>query len=203
MTRSRQQNRAQQSTGLSPITLYAILGIQFLVLLGLLFMFNGRVSNLAAEQAILVSELKQIRASGSARAPSSTRHLSFAPGPRGILFGGVTGAPGDGNVALSTAMTGMLTALNVRAADQSETDALVVSGEVTRTPTEDAEQIRIIWALTKQDGSQLGQVVQNNKMPLGRFDQPWGDDAIFAASGAREGLVRLFEHEGALTRVSK
>jgi len=40
MTRSRQQNRAQQSTGLSPITLYAILGIQFLVLLGLLFMFK-------------------------------------------------------------------------------------------------------------------------------------------------------------------
>jgi len=58
------------------------------------------------------------------------------------LFGGVTGAPGDGNVALSTAMTGMLTALNVRAADQSETDALVVSGEVTRTPTEDARSFR-------------------------------------------------------------
>jgi hypothetical protein len=69
---------------------------------------------------------------------------------------------------------------------------LVVECEVTLTPTKaDKQHVKIVWRVRRADGAEIGTVGQENDIPKGLLDGPWGDLAYTVALAAGEGLMQL------------
>jgi hypothetical protein len=108
----------------------------------------------------------------------------------------VTGAPGDGGRSLTRAMEQALRqARVVLAKPGSGAPSFVLTGTVTLSPADSSKQqrVRIGWALLRGDGSEIGQVSQENAVPAGSLDGAWGDIAYAVATAAAPGVVALIE----------
>lgn len=111
--------------------------------------------------------------------------------PIRLAFLPVTGAPGDGDGALTRLMRARLTELGEQP-QASEKDAdFTVSGHVRVVPIGGGQdRVEIQWVLTDAQGRERGRVVQLNDVPAGSLDGYWGDiaDAVTrqAAPGVRE-----------------
>ena len=57
---------------------------------------------------------------------------------------------------------------------------------------------KITWFVEDASGTRIGQVVQENDVPTGQLDNNWGEDAFYAAQGARDGIMELLKSSGAL-----
>lgn len=107
----------------------------------------------------------------------------------------VTGAPGDGDTALTRmirtdlAQLGPLVQLTPDGAD------FIVTGKVTVTPLPGAQQqVEIAWTVTWPSGKVLGKVSQLNSVPAGTLDMYWGDVASAVAQEASGGINAVVEH---------
>ncbi len=105
----------------------------------------------------------------------------------------VTGAPGDGNASLTSAMRSALIDAGVELATE-DTAGLAVAGTVETTPPAGGEQnIRISWLVTAGGGESVGRITQESPVAANSLDQYWGDVAVFVAQGAAVGIVEILD----------
>jgi hypothetical protein len=109
----------------------------------------------------------------------------------------VEGAPGDGSRSLTRAMETALR--NARLAIDAKAErAWIVAGRVAvARPVSKQQRVQIVWELRKPDGEKVFEVKQENEVPAGQLDGPWGDIAWAVASAAAEAIVPLIEKAGA------
>ena len=125
--------------------------------------------------------------------------LAAAPeGPKSLVFRGVRGAPGDGDQALTREVSRLLNQSGATLSPQGTPNALYLTADVTRTRGQSGDLIKITWHVEDAAGERIGQVVQENEVPAGMLDAQWGEDAFYAAQGARDGIMKLLRTSGAL-----
>jgi hypothetical protein len=105
----------------------------------------------------------------------------------------ITGAPGDGAGSLSKAITTLLKRQDLTVLDDANAKAdLYLEVEVTIAPVKpDKQHVKILWRVRRVDGAEIGTVGQENDVPKGLLDGPWGDVAYSVAIAAADGLVQL------------
>lgn len=109
--------------------------------------------------------------------------------PAGVLVKDVTGAPGDGNVALTRQIRRHLTQVGEVVRDTPAGADFVVQGVVQFTPPEKGQQrIELQWIVSNMRGDELGRVVQLNDIEAGSLDHLWGDVALVVAQEAAGGV---------------
>lgn len=103
----------------------------------------------------------------------------------------VTGAPGDGNATLASALQRELSRQGIALVDKPGS-SYRVEGKVVMGQTADGKQpIQIDWRVKDPQGKSLGTVSQKNEIPPGSLDGPWGKVADAAAAAAAQGIIKL------------
>jgi len=144
---------------------------------------NDAVSHLAAASATQLVSLLQDDAPKEADIGGRTR----------LRLGAVTGATGDGNEALARAITEFLKRQDLVIVTDPQTDAdLVLEADVAIAQSKAGKQhVKIVWRLHRKDGAEIGTVGQENDVPSGLLDGPWGDVAYMVAVSAQDGIMEL------------
>jgi hypothetical protein len=131
-------------------------------------------------------------------ATASTRPTPAAapavPSPKmaGVVVAPVSGAPGDGQRSLATALKKRLYAGGVKLANGTTAGVYMVKGSVSMEDASAGKQsIRIDWVVLDPNGRKLGTVSQKNTIPKGSLNGPWGAVADAAAGAAAEKIVKL------------
>jgi hypothetical protein len=110
----------------------------------------------------------------------------------GIIVKPVTGAPGDGNVALRKAIISGLRSSDVKVTEDSRQASLTLTGSVSLQTIGDAsEEVLVTWRVQTLDGFEVGRATQANNIPKGKLDGPWGDEAKKIAEAALIGIKRI------------
>jgi len=107
----------------------------------------------------------------------------------------VTGAPGDGNLALTRQMRTMLSQFGPVVQDTAAGADFIVRGMVRLVPIAGGEErVEIQWSVATPGGDERGRVVQLNNVPAGSLNGYWGDVAAVvaqeAAGGVRDVILR-------------
>ena len=58
-------------------------------------------------------------------------------------------------------------------------------------PIAGKQHVKIVWHVRHGDGSEIGTVAQENDVPEGLLDGPWGDVAFTIAVAAQDGIMQL------------
>lgn len=118
---------------------------------------------------------------------------SAAPaGKFGTLVPAVVGAPGDGATSLTAAIQRQLSTNGIALAQAPGPTAYTVQGRVQMGPPSNGKQaIKIEWQVLDPAGKKVGTVSQNNVVPQGSLDGPWGRVAEAAAGAAAKGIIKL------------
>jgi hypothetical protein len=138
--------------------------------------------------------------SPSTRAPAAT---AAAPAPKVVkgpvtaMVSPVTGAPGDGMKSLTAAIKKRLYAKGVKLTSVQSENTYTVKGVVSLTDASGGKQsIRIDWQVLDPSGKKVGTVSQQNTIPKGSLNGPWGAIADAAAGAAADGIVKLLPKSG-------
>jgi hypothetical protein len=108
----------------------------------------------------------------------------------------VTGAPGDGDVALTRQMKAQLATLGPMLQENAEGADFIVQGNVRMVPIGGGQQrVEIQWAVNAANGDQRGKVVQLNEIPAGSLDHYWGDVAVVVATEAAGGVNEVIRRQ--------
>jgi hypothetical protein len=110
-----------------------------------------------------------------------------------LAIGGVAGAPGDGNKALARAVTELLKKqdLAIMTDPQAKADLVLDADVAVAKPKGGKQNVKIVWHVRRQDGGEIGTVGQENDIPAGLLDGPWGDVAYMVAVSAQDGILTL------------
>lgn len=140
------------------------------------------LDDLATSAAQAIAALVQDpAAAGAAAAPRPPLHVAA-----------VTGAPGDGGIALRRAMRRALGGAGFRLSDAPVAGALVIAGRVAvSAPQKGRQTAEITWAVRRSDGTELGRLSQKNAVPAGSLDGAWGPTARAIADAAVGGVRDL------------
>ena len=110
----------------------------------------------------------------------------------------VTGAPGDGDAALTRLMRANLSMRGEAVRDAPEGADFVVQGEVRVVPIAGGQdRVEIQWIVTQPSradtpgGAERGRVVQLNNVPAGSLNGVWGDVAQAVTEEASGGVRDL------------
>jgi hypothetical protein len=104
----------------------------------------------------------------------------------------VTGAPGDGQTALTSAIQRELSKNGLRLATIPDARSYKIEGKVALGQSRDGKQpIQIDWNVLDPSGKKLGTVSQKNEVPQGSLDGAWGKTADAAAAAAAQGIIKL------------
>jgi hypothetical protein len=115
-----------------------------------------------------------------------------AKGPVTTMVSPVTGAPGDGMKSLTAAIKKRLYAKGVKLTSIQSENTYTVKGVVRLTDASGGKQsIRIDWQVLDPSGKKVGTVSQQNTIPKGSLNGPWGAIADAAAGAAADGIVKL------------
>jgi hypothetical protein len=107
----------------------------------------------------------------------------------------VIGASGDGGHALSLAIAAALQRAGVALQEKpDDKPSYLLAGKVAIGAASAGHQdVKIVWALSRADGKEIGQVSQENAVPAGSLDGRWGDTAYDVAAAAVGGIVQLLQ----------
>jgi hypothetical protein len=138
-------------------------------------------------------------ASDASPAAPATTASTPAPAPSvaspraaGVVVAPVAGAPGDGQRSLTTALKKRLYAGGVKLANGTASGVYMVKGSVKLVDATGGKQsIRIDWLVLDPSGKKLGTVSQQNTIPKGSLNGPWGAIADAAAGAAADGIIKL------------
>jgi hypothetical protein len=145
-------------------------------------------SGSSSTSAISPSAATTTRAASTAASPSRAQ----APKATGVLVQPVTGAPGDGQRSLTIALKKRLYAGGVKLANGTAVNVYMVKGIVKLSDASGGKQsIRIDWQVVDPTGKKLGTVSQQNTIPRGSLNGPWGAIADAAAGAAADGIIKL------------
>jgi hypothetical protein len=111
-----------------------------------------------------------------------------------IAIGTIAGAPGDGSTSLATAVAAVLKRKELAIAAAGQKADLSIEAEISVAPAQSGKQhVKIVWHVRRADGAEIGTVGQENDVPKGMLDGPWGDVAYSVAIAAGDGLLQLVE----------
>jgi len=114
--------------------------------------------------------------------------------PTAILVGAIDGAPGDGAASLKRALEFVFRQSDIPVAGPDHDNALTLVGAIEMgRPAEGQQTVAIRWVMLLPDGSEIGDVRQQNAVPAGSLDRTWGDTALLVAEAAYDGIVALYE----------
>jgi hypothetical protein len=131
-------------------------------------------------------------ATTAAAATASAPARPAKAGPAKVLVGSVSGAPGDGRRSLPTALKKRLYKKGIKLANATSGRIYTVKGTVKLTSASGGkESIRISWQVFDPNGKALGTVTQQNTIPKGSLNGPWGAIADAAAGAAADGIIKL------------
>lgn len=130
-----------------------------------------------------------LSAQTTAAAPSANAGIPIAMVPP------VTGAPGDGQASLTSAMRRALEQAGVKLVESDDPTAYTVRGSVQLGSAEGGQQpITIRWLVVDPNGKTMEKaVVQRNKVPEGSLDGTWGQVAELAAGEAARSVAKLIK----------
>ena len=151
----------------------------------------SRTLGQAAQDAVpkIVALMMSIRATRDRADPNSLMHRIAK-----IYVPDVTGAPGDGNQALTKQIRARLAEIGPLVQRSPENADFIVKGTVTISPLpKGQQQVEIAWTVTRPSGVVTGKVSQLNAVPAGTLDQYWGDVALVVAQEAAGGIDRVVE----------
>jgi Mrp family chromosome partitioning ATPase len=103
----------------------------------------------------------------------------------------VTGAPGDGSTALSSALQRELSRQGVTLANRPGASYRIEGKVALGAPSDGKQTIQIDWLVRDPQGRSLGTVSQKNDIPEGSLDNAWGSTADAAAGAAAQGILKL------------
>jgi len=127
-------------------------------------------------------------AAPSAPPPAEPDESKQAP----LAYIAVTGAPGDGEQALTSALAKRLTADGIKQATALAANVYSVEGIVKIAAAKAGRQaVRIDWTIYSPDGTTLGGVSQTKLVRKGLLDRKWGAAADAAARAAAVEIVKL------------
>ena len=130
--------------------------------------------------------------SAATSAAASRSTTQTAPKPSGVLVQPVSGAPGDGRRSLTTAIKKQLNRKGVKLVSGGATNVYTVRGIVKLSNAGSGkETIQIDWQVLDPRGKRLGTVSQQNTIPKGSLNGPWGAIADAAAGAAADKIVKL------------
>lgn len=128
----------------------------------------------------------------AAGGPATTTGSIARDGGVTAIVPSVVGAPGDGSVALTSAIQRELTRSGVALTESASANTYKVEGKVIVGQGQNGKQpIQIDWDVKDPKGKKLGTVSQKNEIPQGSLDGSWGKTADAAASAAAQGIVKL------------
>lgn len=132
-------------------------------------------------------------ATAATGAAASRSQSASAAKPSGVIVGSVTGAPGDGSRALPSSLKKQLRGAGVKVVNRGS-NVYTVKGTVRLTNAGATKQkIRIDWRVLEPNGKAKGTVSQENTIPKGSLNGPWGAIADAAAGAAVPGIKRLVQ----------
>jgi hypothetical protein len=105
----------------------------------------------------------------------------------------LSGAPGDGNDSLAASMAAVLKRADIDLVDATGKPDLDVDGAVSIETKGTQQHVKIVWRVSRAGGAQIGTVGQENDLPRGRLDGPWGDIAFNVALAAGGGIMQLVD----------
>jgi uncharacterized lipoprotein YmbA len=103
----------------------------------------------------------------------------------------VSGAPGDGSTALSSALQRELSRQGVTLANRPGASYRIEGKVALGAPADGKQTIQIDWLVRDPQGRSLGTVSQKNDIPEGSLDSTWGGTADAAAGAAAQGILKL------------
>ena len=117
----------------------------------------------------------------------------------GIWVGPVRGAPGDGNTALRRALRLALKGQGQTLHDTAPEAAARILGRVNLSEVnETTENIAIVWEVLRPDGTTVGKASQENAIPKGSLNGPWGQVAAYATAAVVSAVIELTDRIGAV-----
>ena len=112
----------------------------------------------------------------------------------------VTGAPGDGNQALTRQLRARLDGYGLVLQPASAGADFEVRGDVSLAPEPKGRQrIEIVWTVLNGKGDERGKVVQLNEIPAGSLDHYWGDVAVVVGAEAAGGIADVIAKQSGRT----
>jgi hypothetical protein len=109
--------------------------------------------------------------------------------PARVQVPDVTGAPGDGNLALTRQMRVLLAKFGPVVQNTATGADFIVRGTVKLVPIAgDQQRVEIQWSVATPAGDERGRVVQLNNVPAGSLNGYWGDIATAVAQEAAGGV---------------
>ena len=113
-----------------------------------------------------------------------------------LLVGTIEGGPGDGGEALAKSIAEILKKQDLAIITDPHAEAdLILTAEITVARAKAGKQnVKIVWHLRRKDGGEIGTVGQENDVPAGLLDGPWGDVAYMIAVSAQDGIMQLVSH---------
>jgi len=114
----------------------------------------------------------------------------------GLWLDEVTGAPGNGNAALTQAIYTDLKSHELPFALTPGLASHYIQGVVdvaVRSATQ--EHVTIVWVVSNAEGDEIGRVSQRNDIVRGSLHGDWGETAVYAAHGGLEGVLAILERD--------
>ncbi len=114
--------------------------------------------------------------------------------PPRLYFAGVSGAPGDGNAALTRLMRARLPTLGDILVDGERDADFTIRCEIKTAPgAGKTTRVEIQWIVTDARNREVGRVLQLNEVPVGSLDSYWGEVAQVVTAEAAGGLQEVVE----------
>lgn len=125
--------------------------------------------------------------------PAPATPASAPAQPQALVVLPLEDAPGDGAISLQLALRRALRSSGYAVSDQVGANDVLILGDVTLRDLDDTwQEFTVTWfVVAAEDGADLGQIDQQNRVPAGSLDGPWGATAQAIASGAAEGIADL------------
>ncbi len=113
-------------------------------------------------------------------------------GGKTISLAAISGAPGDGNIALAVALKSSLAKLGYKIAPRGQKASYKITGEVYIGPPANGKQeLAIDWKVSDIARRQLGIINQRNRITARALDKSWGKTASRAAAAAASNIAKL------------
>lgn len=112
--------------------------------------------------------------------------------PKPIVIGAISGPPPQEANILARALAYNLQRARVAVAEAPNDEALQLAGEIAVAPKNRLERrLRIRWMIRQPDGSVVGDVQQENDVPVDLLERAWPEIALAIAEGAADGIANL------------
>jgi len=145
------------------------------------------------EDAPAIERLAKLSAEGLAPLLQEEAPVeAAAAGRTRVAIRDIRGAPGDGAKSLAAAVATVLRRQDLAIVENGQPADLTIDGEVSVTRVKPNQQhVKILWRVGRAGGAEIGTVGQENDVPGGLLDGPWGDLAYSVAIAAGDGLMQL------------